>query len=106
MPTPHRRLTHTAAARFREQEPVPTSATRRGADLVLGGHGILGVTRPSNKRFLGGLRERVLHELSAIALASLEREAVIEKAAAGNLWRCIACELCRVHCRDAAGGGI
>ena len=55
-----------------------------------------------NKRFLGGLRERVLHELSAIALASLEREAVIEKVAAGNLWRYIACELCR----DAAGGGI
>ena len=88
--------------RLRSRARLPTSATRRGADLVLGGHGILGATRPPNKRFLGGLRERILHEVSA--LASIERD-FIEKAAAGKLRRCIACELCRVLCRDAAGGG-
>ena len=98
-----------------EQGPVPTPATWRGANFVLGGHGFLGATRPPNKRFLGGLRERILHKLSAIALASLDREAflemILEKAAAG-IWgnkllrRCIACALIRLHCRDAAGGGI
>ena len=96
--------------RLRTRARLPTSATRRGADLVLGGHDILGATRPPNKRFLGEFRERILHELSALALASLEH-AFLEKAAAG-IWgnkllrRCIACALIRLHCRDAAGGGI
>ena len=83
----------------------PTPATRRLADCVLRGHGLLGALRPPNEHVLGLRGERLLHEDIALGLGILlEREGGREKVAAGKRGRCLAYNLLRI--REVAGGSI